>query len=36
MNKLRRAYPEIQADARNNFDKVTLERAKMLSAYANK
>jgi hypothetical protein len=36
MQKIRKAYPEVQSDARNNFDKVTLERAKMLFAYSNK
>lgn len=36
MQKLKRAYPELQSDAKSNFDKVTMERARMLYAYANK
>jgi len=36
MQKLRDLYAETQNNARNNFDKITLDRCKKIQAYANK
>lgn len=35
MNKLRKYYSDLQSDAKNNFDKVTADRAKKLLAFTN-